>query len=336
MKILFAGTPEFAVPALQALIDSSHEVIGVYTQPDRPSGRGRHLQHSAVKLLALKHQLPIYQPYTLRDSQAQQELINLHADIMIVAAYGLILPKAILDAPQLGCINIHASLLPRWRGAAPIHRAILAGDTDTGITIMQIAESLDTGDMLHKTICPIEATDTLQTLHDKLANMGAISLMTVLDQIKNIQPEIQNNTLATYASKISKSEANLDWQQSAESLHRAIRAFYPAYSYIDNQLVKIWEAEFFIPPSPALRDTLFLDDPSPSPLAGEDVAKRQVGGYGTILQTTTESIDVLTGNGVLSLKKIQLAGGKVLSVREILNSRANLFIPGNRFHAGHH
>lgn len=314
MKILFAGTPEFAVPALQALIDSEHDIIGVYTQPDRPSGRGQHCHPSPVKTLALQHNLQIFQPKTLRNIQAQQELINLQPDMMIVAAYGLILPKIILDAPKYGCINIHASLLPRWRGAAPIHRAILAGDTETGITIMQMAEGLDTGAMLYKTICPIDLKDTTKTLHDKLATLGALSLMAVLNKpIETLQPELQDEQLATYASKISKSEANLDWQQSAESLHRAIRAFYPAYSYLDSQLVKIWEADIF--PHPPGRDAKYCVS------------------TGTIIQTHPESIDVMTGDGILSLKKLQLAGGKVLSVREILNSRANLFITGNRFYA---
>lgn len=310
MKIIFAGTPEFAVPALQALIDSDHDIIGVYTQPDRPSGRGQHCHPSVVKILALKHDIPVFQPKTLRDSQAQQELINLQADIMIVAAYGLILPKIILESPKYGCMNIHASLLPRWRGAAPIHRAILAGDTETGITIMQMAEGLDTGNMLTKTICPIEPYDTTKTLHDKLAHMGAISLIAALNNIQSIKPEIQDEHLATYASKISKTEANLDWQQSAELLNRSIRAFYPAYSYIDHQLVKIWEAAF----SPQSRE--------------EELS-------GTILQTHSESIDVQTGDGILSLKKLQLAGGKVLSAKEMLNSRGNLFKKGNRFHADH-
>jgi methionyl-tRNA formyltransferase len=311
MKIIFAGTPEFAAPALEALIDASHDIIGVYTQPDRPSGRGRHCHPSAVKTLAMKYHIPIFQPKTLRDLQVQQALMNLQADTMIVAAYGLILPKVILESFPYGCINIHASLLPRFRGAAPIHRAILAGDNETGITIMQMAEGLDTGDILSKTAYIIKSDDNLKTLHDTLAQMGAMCLIKVLDNIKNVKPEIQDKTLATYAAKISKSEANLDWQQSAEYLHRAIRAFYPAYTYINNQLIKIWEAE-------VCRN-----------------AQYRISTAGTIVQIHSDSIDVVAGDGILRLKKLQLAGGKVLPVRDMLNSRANLLNTGNCFHAEH-
>jgi methionyl-tRNA formyltransferase len=311
MKIIFAGTPDFAVPALEVLIHSPHEIIAVYTQPDRPSGRGQKLTPSPVKSLALQHNLSIYQPTSLKDREAQQILINQKPDLIVVVAYGLILPKIILDAPKYGCINIHGSLLPRWRGAAPLHRAILAGDKETGITIMQMEAGLDTGPMLYKSLCPITTQDNLKTLHDKLSKIGAECLIKVLDNIENIQPDVQDNSLSTYASKISKEEANLDWTKSAEELDRAVRAYYPAYSYLNSQMIKVWEVSI----------------KKNSPPASQAAASIK----GAIVELYQDKIDVMTGNGILSLLKLQLPGGKILSTKEILNSKANLFAVGNIF-----
>jgi methionyl-tRNA formyltransferase len=307
LKIIYAGTPEFSVPALETLIHSGHEIIGVYTQPDRPSGRGQRLHESAVKITALKYNLPVFQPKSLRDLQAQEALKNLQPDIIIVAAYGLILPKAILESPKYGCINIHPSLLPRWRGATPIHRPILTGEKETGVTIMQMDEGLDTGAMLYKLSCLIGPKDNFKTLHDKLAHLGAESLMYVLDHIENLTPEYQDNSLACYAQKISKTDAELDWEKNAEDLERMIRGFYPAYSYIDGQMVKVWEAAVII------KNNNIKNPP------------------GTILQSNHTGIEVLTGHNILNLQKLQLPGGKILTAREILNSRANLFAVGKIF-----
>ncbi|RKZ96443.1 MAG: methionyl-tRNA formyltransferase, partial [Gammaproteobacteria bacterium] len=227
LKIIFAGTPDFAAVALQSLLDSQHEIIAVYTQPDRPAGRGRKLTASPVKALALEHDIPVYQPVSLKDEAAQQELIELQADIMIVVAYGLILPEIILAAPQYGCLNIHASILPRWRGAAPIQRAILAGDQATGVTIMQMDKGLDTGDMLLINRCAINPGDTASSLHDQLALMGGTAIMQTLADIEahRLQPQAQDDTQATYAHKLDKQEAQIDWHQDADDIVRKIQAF---------------------------------------------------------------------------------------------------------------
>ncbi|MEO6696481.1 MAG: methionyl-tRNA formyltransferase, partial [Gammaproteobacteria bacterium] len=230
LKIIFAGTPEFAVPALQALLDSAHEVCAVYTQPDRPAGRGRTVQASPVKQLALRHRIPVLQPPSLKDASVQETLRALVADLMVVVAYGLILPAAVLSAPRLGCINIHASLLPRWRGAAPIQRAILAGDDQTGITLMQMDEGLDTGAMLVQRPCPILPTDSAKTLHDRLAALGAETLIETLGPLQDgtITARTQNGDAACYAAKLSKPEAVLDWRLDAAALDRKVRAFNPS------------------------------------------------------------------------------------------------------------
>lgn len=302
-NIIFAGTPDFAAVSLNALIHSDHHIKAVYTQPDRPAGRGRHLTASPVKELALKHQLPIYQPLSLKDKEEQQRLANLSADVMIVVAYGLLLPKPILDAPKLGCINVHASLLPRWRGAAPIQRSILAGDAQTGITIMQMNEGLDTGPMLYKVECAISANDTSATLHDKLAELGATALLETLSRLTEIKAEKQNEASATYAQKIKKEEALLDWHHSAVELERKIRAFNPwPVAFIQNN-IRIWEAK---------------------------AIEKEIGDVqpGTILQASAVGIDVATGKGILRLLKLQLPGGKTLAVADILNSRKEEFAPG--------
>jgi methionyl-tRNA formyltransferase len=226
-NIIFAGTPHFSVAALEALIQSPHKVVAVYTQPDRPSGRGRKLTESPVKQKALEHHLSVYQPLSLKNPEEQQRLADLKADLMVVVAYGLILPKAVLQAPRLGCINIHASLLPRWRGAAPIQRAIVAGDARSGVTIMQMDEGLDTGAMLYKVQCPIEQNDTSEILLNRLSTMGADALLHTLAHLTSIKPEPQDHHLATYAHKITKEEANIDWSEPADVIARKIRGFNP-------------------------------------------------------------------------------------------------------------
>lgn len=307
MKIIFAGTPQFAAPILQTLINSQHEVVAVYTQPDRPAGRGQKLHASPVKELALQHNLPVCQPQTLRDESEQKKLKGWQADVMIVVAYGLILPKIILETPRLGCINVHASLLPRWRGAAPIQRAILAGDNETGITIMQMDEGLDTGLMLHKVTTIITATDTSQTLHDRLSTLGAEALLATLNNLPNIIPEKQNDADSNYAKKIEKQEAEINWQQSANEIGRLIRAFNPwpvAYTFLDNQPLRIWQAQ--------------------------PIAEKTSASPGTIIYVDKDNIDVATGDGILRLQKIQLPGGKCLSIKDVLNAHAKWFEAGAR------
>lgn len=296
-RIIFAGTPEFSVPCLQTLVDSQHEVCAVYTQPDRPAGRGRKLQASPVKQLALQHRLPIYQPTSLRDSATQTDLKVLNADLMVVVAYGLILPKAILAAPQLGCVNVHASLLPRWRGAAPIQRALLEGDEQTGITLMQMEAGLDTGPMLANIACLILPHDTAGTLHDRLSRLGAKLLGHNLDNLENLIPVVQNEADATYAPKLEKSEAQLNWKQSATVLARKIRAFNPwpiAQAQINGQTLRLWMAEV-------------LDEPHSSP-------------PGTLLRAQRTGLDVATGEGILRLLRVQKAGGKPIDVADFLNA----------------
>jgi methionyl-tRNA formyltransferase len=256
VKIVFAGTPEFAAEALAALINTDHEIIAVYTQPDRKAGRGQKLTASAVKQLALEHNLPVYQPLHFKASTeeglaAQKELAELNADVMVVAAYGLILPQAVLDTPKYGCLNIHGSLLPRWRGAAPIQRAIAAGDAETGVTIMKMAAGLDTGDMMYKTICPIEATDTSASLQDKLARQGAEAIVAVLESEEKLKHyldtrEVQDESLTVYAHKLSKAEAKIDWSLDAFSIDRNIRAFNPwpvAFIPLDeSNNLRVWDS----------------------------------------------------------------------------------------------
>jgi len=296
-KIIFAGTPDFAAASLQVLLDNGYNVCAVYTQPDRPAGRGQQLQISPVKSLALQHNIPVFQPQTLKNPEAQAQLIDLQADLMIVAAYGLLLPQAVLDAPKLGCINVHASLLPRWRGAAPIHRAMLAGDQMTGITIMQMDIGLDTGAMLLKMECPILPTDTGETLHDKLAAMGGKALILSLEKWETLKPEAQNGDLATYAKKIDKSEAQIDWNLSAVELDRQIRAFNPypvAQAEVNGLLLRIWKAQLL------------------------DVKTKNQAG--SIICANKNGLDIATGDGVLRLLTVQQAGKRALSVGDFLNA----------------
>ena len=309
MRIVFAGTPEFAALHLQALLDdNNHEIVAVYTQPDRPAGRGKKLKPSPVKALAERHELTIHQPLSLKDPEQQQILAQLNADIMVVVAYGLLLPLAILGTPEHGCINVHASLLPRWRGAAPIQRAIEAGDTETGITIMQMDVGLDTGDMLCTAHCTIEKMDTGGSLHDKLAIIGPPALLATLQQITQgaTTPEKQNDALSNYAPKITKAEALIDWSQPAETLDRKVRAFNPfpvTYTTLNNERIRIWQAKL-----------ITADSESKCP--------------GTICKSDSQGIQVATGQGSLLITELQLPGKKRLPVSEVLKSRADLFTPG--------
>ncbi len=311
LKIIFAGTPDFSAMHLRALLDSKHQLLAVYTQPDRPSGRGKKLQASPVKHLAQEAGLPLFQPASLKDQTAQQQLAELEADLMVVVAYGLILPQVVLDAPRLGCLNVHASLLPRWRGAAPIQRAIEAGDKATGITIMQMDAGLDTGAMLATTSCPIGAATTAASLHDELAALGAPLLLQVLADLPahQVAGRTQNNELATYANKILKPEAEIDWYQDALSLDRRIRALNPfpvCFSTLDGARVKIWQAT---PDSPVTT----ADTP------------------GTIVRADDQGIVVNCGRGQLCIQRLQLPGGKTLSAEQILNARSAQFAPGTVF-----
>jgi methionyl-tRNA formyltransferase len=311
LKLIFAGTPEFAAIHLKALIESEHQLIGVYTQPDRPAGRGKKLHASPVKQLAEEAGVSVFQPRSLKDEQAQQQLAGLGADVMVVVAYGLILPQAVLDAPRLGCLNVHASLLPRWRGAAPIQRAIEAGDAETGITIMQMDAGLDTGDMLATASCPIKEDTSAASLHNTLAGLGPPLLLDVLDRLPELQQSArtQDDQRATYASKIVKSEAQLDWTLDAASLDRAIRAFNPfpvCFSRLGSERVKVWLA--------SVVGTNSLPEPP-----------------GTIIRADKQGIIINCGKGQLAIQQLQLPGGKALSAEQVLNSRRELFAPGQAF-----
>lgn len=306
LKIIFAGTPDFAARHLDALFASEHQVVGVFTQPDRPAGRGNKLTPSPVKTLALSHDIPVFQPKSLRPAESQQLVADLQADVMVVVAYGLILPQAVLTMPRLGCINVHGSLLPRWRGAAPIQRSLWAGDSETGVTIMQMDVGLDTGDMLYKLSCPVTAEDTSATLYDKLAQLGPQGLLETLSQLADgrAQPEKQDDTQSSYAEKLSKEEARLDWQLSAAQLERCIRAFNPwpvSYFLIEDQPVKVWQASVL-----------------------PHVEKQP----GEIIAADKHGIQVATVEGVLNLQLLQPAGKKAMSAQDLLNSRREWFTSG--------
>ncbi|MHB1143497.1 MAG: methionyl-tRNA formyltransferase [Thiobacillus sp.] len=306
MRILFAGTPPFAAAALDALADAGHDIALVLTQPDRPAGRGMKLTPSAVKQAALARGLPVTQPASLKSPGAQAGLRAADADVMVVAAYGLILPQAVLDLPRFGCLNIHASLLPRWRGAAPIQRAILAGDGETGITIMQMDAGLDTGAMLAKTRVPILETDTAASLHDTLAAAGARAIVAALANVTALVPQAQDDSQATYAAKLSKEEAQLDWRQPADMLARAVRAYNPApgaWTLLDGALLKIWSAQ----------------------------AVAGTGEPGAVLQAEAEQLVVACGRDALALKDVQPAGSKRMTAAAFLAGRP--LPPGTRFGA---
>jgi len=313
LRIIFAGTPEFAAEHLKVLLASHHQVIAVYSQPDRPAGRGKKLTASPVKEVALAHDIHIYQPPNFKSPEAVAELAALNADLMVVVAYGLILPKVVLNAPRLGCINVHASILPRWRGAAPIQRAIEAGDSETGVTIMQMDVGLDTGDMLIKAFCPILNDDTGGSLHDKLIDIGAPALIEALNLIESgtIKPEKQDDRLSNYAPKLSKEEAALNWQLSATELERKVRAFNPyPVSYTkpagtgDDQRIRVWTATA-------------SDQTTSAPL-------------GSIAQISTEGLWIACKNGQLILEQLQLPGKKTMSVSEILRGHPDLFKVGDQ------
>jgi methionyl-tRNA formyltransferase len=299
LNIVYAGTPEFAAVALGALLDTSHRISAVYTQPDRPAGRGRKLKASPVKELALEHGIEVRQPESLKDASEQAKLAALKPDVMIVAAYGLLLPAEVLTIPRLGCLNIHASLLPRWRGAAPIQRAILAGDAETGITIMKMDVGLDTGDMLYKLSTPIKVSDNAQTLHDRLASLGARAITEVLDKLQQgtLVAEKQDETQACYAKKLQKAEAEIDWHQAASQIARQVAAFNPwpvAQTLYDGEVLRIWEAKA-------------LDETSGNP-------------PGSVTHFDKQGIDIACGEGVLRLLCLQRPGGKPQGTNDFLNA----------------
>jgi methionyl-tRNA formyltransferase len=307
LRIIFAGTPDFAARHLQALLDAGHQIIAVYTQPDRPAGRGQQLQPSAVKQLALQHNLAVYQPKSLKKAPAQQELAALDADLIIVVAYGLILPQAVLDTPRLGCINVHGSLLPRWRGAAPIQRAIWAGDTQTGVTIMQMDAGLDTGAMLSMVSCDIDNTDTSASLYDKLAILGPKALLAALTDLQALQQQaqIQDNSHASYAEKLHKDEAILDFNKSASALQREIRAFNPwpvSYITLAQGSIKVWQAK--------------AEDGNSDKAAG------------TVLSADKHGIRIACAKGTLLITQLQPPGKKTMAAADFLNGRADWLSPG--------
>ncbi|RJG50662.1 methionyl-tRNA formyltransferase [Motilimonas pumila] len=309
MKIIFAGTPDFAARHLASLVAAKHQVVAVYTQPDRPAGRGKKLTPSAVKSLALEHDIPVYQPENFKSDDAKEALADLNADLMIVVAYGLLLPQDVLDTPKLGCINVHGSLLPRWRGAAPIQRAIWAGDEATGVTIMQMDIGLDTGAMLHKASLPIAADDTSASMYQKLAELGPQALLDTLDKMAQNQliAEPQDDNQANYAKKLSKEEAQINWQDDAAFIERCIRAFNPwpcSFFQCEGNNIKVWQSQV----------TEGTTDANP----------------GTILSADKQGIQVATGNGILNLRTIQVPGKKAMAVKDVLNAKKEWFAVGKQ------
>jgi methionyl-tRNA formyltransferase len=302
MRIVFAGTPKFAVKSLSVLNQSEHEVIAVYCQPDRPKGRGKVLTACPVKVCAKANNLLVIQPEDLKDKQSQSQLALLNPDVMVVAAYGQILPKSILEIPKLGCLNIHASLLPRWRGAAPIERAILEDDRETGISIMKMNEGLDTGDILLDKKCTISNHETAQTLHDTLSNIGANAILETLNMLPTLKARPQQNNEATYAEKVTKDEAQIDWHQSAEKISRVIRAFNPrpiAYTnamakQFKNRVLRIIEAEI--------------------------VNRQTTNSPGEVIKYDKDVCYIATSNGVINLKKVQLSGKNKVSIKDFNNA----------------
>jgi methionyl-tRNA formyltransferase len=299
LNIVFAGTPEFGIPCLDALASSPHRLQAIYTQPDRPAGRGRKLQHSAIKTWALAHELPVYQPLNFKVPETVEELSALQPDVLVVIAYGLILPKKVLDIPKLGCINVHASLLPRWRGASPIQHAILQGDFQSGVTIMQMDVGMDTGDMLAEVSCEIAPEETAGTLHDKLAQLAASPLLATLDALAagRATATPQDNSLATYAGKINKEDARINWQQPVDAIARLIRAYNPwpiAYTGNGDNVIRIHQAKILTTRSQALP--------------------------GTVVSIDKSGLQVATGDRILSIQRLQFAGGKVISIPDLINS----------------
>lgn len=305
LKIIFAGTPEFAAKHLAALYNSEHEVIAVYTQPDRPAGRGKKLMPSAVKELALSHATPVFQPASLKQTDAQTELATLNADVMVVVAYGLLLPKAVLELPRLGCLNVHGSLLPRWRGAAPIQRAIWAGDKFTGVSVMQMDEGLDTGDVLLEKSIAIPPLATSASLYEDLAELGPPALIEALDNLEQLTPITQDDSEANYAKKLSKDEAQMLWTDDAHQLARNTRAFNPwpvCWFAHEGQNVKVWQSEV----------VEALSEQAP----------------GTVIEVNKTGIEVATGKHNLKLTKLQMPGKKASLVADIINGKPDLFKVG--------
>jgi methionyl-tRNA formyltransferase len=305
LKIIFAGAPEFASEHLKALIDSEHEVVAVYTQPDRPAGRGRKLTPQPVKVVALEHDIPVYQPLTLKESEDQQFIKELNADVMVVVAYGLLLPQAVLDAPRLGCINVHGSILPRWRGAAPIQRAIEAGDRDVGVTIMQMDIGLDTGDMLSVVSQPNKGNMTSADLHDVLIEMGKPAMIDVLNKLSDgtAVAEKQDNEFKTYAHKMSKDEALIDWTQAVDIIQRKIMAFNPwpvCFTKLNGENFRIWKAQV------ASNET--------SHAAGE------------IVLADNKHLHIQCGDGVLALTNVQIPGSKAMDIKQVMSGKKQMFI----------
>lgn len=303
MKIIFAGTPEFAVPALAALIQAGHQIVMVLTQPDRPAGRGMKLKASPVKALAEQHNLHVFQPETLKDAAVQAQIEAVHADVMIVAAYGLIIPTVVLNMPKFGCYNIHASLLPRWRGAAPIHRSILTGDAETGVTIMEVVPALDAGAMVSRGVVPITENDTTQTLHDALSKIGAdlmVQAIAELEQKGTLPSTPQDETLVTYAHKLEKAEAAIDWQKSAVEISRQVRAFNPfpvAQGLLKGEVCRIW-------------------------MATAKLGKAKAGE----IVSVNDGVTVACGEGLLHITELQAPGGKRLN--------AQAFVQGHNLKIG--
>ncbi|NOT14456.1 MAG: methionyl-tRNA formyltransferase [Methylotenera sp.] len=304
MNIIFAGTPEFAVPALAALINAGHQIVMVLTQPDRPAGRGMKLQASPVKQLALQHQLHVFQPEKLKPEEVQVQIAAANADVMVVAAYGLIIPTSVLNMPKFGCYNIHASLLPRWRGAAPIHRALLAGDAQTGVTIMEVVPALDAGAMVSKGVVPITEQDTTQSLHDALANMGAdlmVQAMQILAKEGVLPSTPQDESLVTYAHKLEKSESAIDWQKSATQISRQVRAFNPfpvATAQFRGETCRIWFAT----------EAQNTQRTRENHVQGEIIA-------------LAGSLYVACGAGALKIDELQSPGGKRQTAQQFVQSK---------------
>ena len=301
MRIIFAGTPVFAAETLKALLQSGHEICTVYTQPDRPAGRGRKLTPSPVKELALEHHIPVEQPLNFKSEDSLTTLRAYDADLMIVVAYGLLLPQTVLDTPRLGCINVHASLLPRWRGAAPIQRAILAGDEETGVGIMRMEAGLDTGPVLLEARCPIAETDTAQTLHDKLAQLGAHTLLTCLSDIEHYlaNATAQDDSKSTYATKLQKAEAMIDWQQPANQIVRQVHAFNPwpvAQTLWQGETLRVWQAEIINVKGNALP--------------------------GEIIAISKSGIDVSAGRDAVRITQLQLPGKRAMHTHDFLNANS--------------
>jgi len=311
LRIVFAGTPDFAAAHLSQLLKSNHQVCAVYTQPDRPAGRGKKLQPSPVKIIAEQHDIAVFQPQSLKSSEAREQLAALEPDLMVVVAYGLLLPKAVLDIPRFGCINVHASILPRWRGAAPIQRAIQAGDQESGICIMQMDEGLDTGDVLFQSSYELSAEETGGSLHQKLMEMGCNALSQVVaDYPALVQNKVAQDDLPgepTYAAKLTKQEAKIDWCQPARNIERMVRAFNPwpvAYMLCGKERVKVWQVEC--------------------------LSRTSTAAPGEIICADRQGVDVQTGGGVIRLLRLQLPNSRALSVGEILNAKKERFQVGSQ------